>query len=265
MGDAARAQAAGGAAMDIAVADMAELMEEARRLVVLTGAGISTASGIPDFRSPGSPWLANPPTPWRAFLNDPAARREYWRSRRALSGQVAAARPNAAHRALVDLERRGILAGIVTQNFDGLQQDAGSAPERVIELHGTSREAACQSCGARLPMVEVQRRVDAGEEDPRCAACGGLLKSATILFGQPIPRDTLDAALALARSCDLFLVVGSSLRVMPAASLPLLALERGAPLLIVNLEPTPLDDRADVVLHAAAAEALPAVVARLRW
>src|SRR5262249_26108708 len=235
----------------------------ARQLVVLTGAGVSTESGIPDFRSPNSIWSRRPPTAYHAFMQDHAARREYWRTRRELSGVVAHARPNAAHYALAELERRGILAGIVTQNFDGLHQEAGSAPERVVELHGTSREAACQNCGARLPMTEVQARVDAGDDDPRCDDCGGFLKAATILFGQPVPRPALDTALALARTCDLFLVVGSSLRVVPAARLPLLAIERGAPLLILNLEPTPLDDRADVVLCAPAGHALPRLLARL--
>jgi NAD-dependent deacetylase len=246
-----------------AVADMAEFVEDARRLVVLTGAGASTESGIPDFRGPDGIWSRMPPASYRDFLERPEARREYWRLRRALHARVASARPNAAHRALAALERRGILAGIVTQNFDGLHQAAGSSPARVVELHGTSREAACQRCDARLPMEAVQARVDAGEDDPRCA-CGGYLKAATILFGQPLPRPALDAALDLARTCDLFLVVGSSLRVVPAARLPLLALERGVPLLIVNLEPTALDNRADVVLRAPAGEALDRLLAALR-
>jgi NAD-dependent deacetylase len=246
-----------------AVADIVEFLEEARRLVVLTGAGASTESGIPDFRSHDGIWTRAPSTSYRAFMESADARRDYWRLRRDLYPRVAAARPNAAHHALVALERRGILAGIVSQNFDGLHQAAGSSAERVVELHGNSHEAACQTCGARLPMADVQARVDAGDEDPRCA-CGGYLKAATILFGQPLPRPALDAALALARACDLFLVVGSSLRVLPAASLPLVALERNVPLLIVNLEPTPLDDRADVVLRAPAGAALRRVVMALK-
>lgn len=245
-----------------AVADIAEFVADARRLVVLTGAGASTESGIPDFRSPSGIWARNPPTSYRGFMESVAARHDYWRLRRELCGRVAAARPNATHRALAELERRGVLAGTITQNFDGLHQAAGSSPDRVIELHGTSREAACQSCGMRLPIEAVQTRVDAGEIDPRCA-CGGYLKAATILFGQPVPRPALDAALALARMCDVFLVVGSSLRVTPAAHLPRVALERGVPLLIVNLEPTPLDPRADVVLRAPAGQALTRVLAAL--
>ncbi len=244
------------------LADMAEFLEDARHLVVLTGAGISTESGIPDFRSPDSPWRERPPVSYRRFLEDAEARREYWRTRHALAGPIAQARPNAAHDALVELERRGILAGIVTQNVDRLHQEAGASPERVIELHGTTREAACQHCDARLPMEVVQRRVEGGDEDPRCA-CGGPFKAATILFGQPLPAAALAAAHALVEACDLFLVVGSSLRVFPAARLPRLALERGVPLLILNLEPTPLDERADVVLRAPAGQALPALLRRL--
>jgi NAD-dependent deacetylase len=245
-----------------AVADMAEFLAEARRLVVLTGAGASTESGIPDFRGPDGIWTRVSATSYRAFLTDAAARRDYWRLRRELGPTVAAARPNAVHIALAELEWRGILAGILTQNFDGLHQAAGSSPERVIELHGSSREAACQSCGARSPIEPVQARVAAGEEDPRCA-CGGLLKAATILFGQPLPAAALARAQQLAASCDLFLVVGSSLRVNPAARLPLLALERGVPLLIVNREPTRFDERADVALHAQAGPALRAMVDRI--
>lgn len=246
----------------LAVADMAEFVADARRLVVLTGAGASTESGIPDFRSPGGIWTRFPPTPYRRFMQDAEARREYWRLRKELAPRVRAARPNAAHFALAELERRGILAGLVTQNFDGLHQEAGSSPQRVIELHGTSREAECQACGMRQPMAAVQARVDAGEEDPRCV-CGGLMKSATILFGQQLPSAPLDAAHELTRTCDLFLVVGSSLRVYPAAGLPRMALSRGAPLLIVNLEPTPLDDQADVVVRAPAGPTLSLLVASL--
>lgn len=242
------------------VADMAEFLAIAQRLVVLTGAGISTESGIPDFRSPGGVWTRQPPTSYRAFMSDVDARRAYWQLRRELQVQVAAARPNQAHLALAALEQRGILSGLITQNFDGLHQQAGTM--RVIELHGTSHEAACQSCGARLPMAGVQARVDAGDDDPRCA-CGGYLKAATILFGQRVSQPTLDAALALTRSCDLFLVVGSSLRVTPAATLPRLAVQRHIPLLIVNMEPTPLDDDADVVIHAPAGATLARLVAVL--
>lgn len=245
-----------------ALADCVEFLTDARRLVVLTGAGISTESGIPDFRGPAGLWAKHPPASYAMFMGDVAARRDYWRLRRELHGRVAAARPNDGHHALVALERRGGLAGIITQNFDGLHQIAGNTPARVIELHGTSREAACQTCGARQPIDAVQARVTAGEDDPRCP-CGGYLKAATILFGQRVPDGPLAAALELARTCDCLLVVGSSLRVAPAARLPLVALERHAPLLIINLEPTPLDARADVVLRAPAGQALRQIVTRL--
>src|SRR5229473_1930705 len=204
--------------------DAAELMQQARHIVALTGAGISTESGIPDFRSPGSIWLQEPPVSYQDFLNEPEARLHYWQTRRKLSGQVAAAQPNAAHLALVELERKQRLLGLITQNFDGLHQDAGHPPEHVIELHGTSRFAACTLCGTRSSMAELQQRIDAGEVDPRCSVCGGFLKSATILFGQRLPEAELTRAKTLSAECDLFLVVGSSLKVTPAARLPRLAL-----------------------------------------
>jgi NAD-dependent deacetylase len=241
--------------------DAAELIQQARQIVALTGAGISTESGIPDFRSPGSIWQRYPPTSYQDFINKPEARQNYWQIRRSLSGKVAAAQPNAAHYALVELERRGVLEGVITQNFDGLHQDAGHNPERVIELHGTSRAAACTLCGARSSITELQQRVDAGEVDPRCPDCGGFLKAATILFGQRVPEVELSRAKELAATCDLFLVVGSSLKVMPAATLPRLALHRDIPLIIVNLRPTPLDDAADVVIHEKAGVVLPSLAA----
>ena len=241
--------------------DAAELIQQARRIVALTGAGISTESGIPDFRSHGSIWQRQPTVSYQEFLNNSQARQRYWQTRRNLSVQVAAARPNAAHRALVELERRQILLGVITQNFDGLHQDAGHLPEHVTELHGTSRFAGCTLCGARSSMQELQQRIDAGEVDPSCPVCGGFLKSATILFGQRLPEADLTRAKILSAECDLFLVVGSSLKVTPAATLPHLALEHDAPLIIINLQPTPLDDYADVVIHQRAGLVLPLLVA----
>src|SRR5438105_1275535 len=176
--------------------DASELMKHAQHIVALTGAGISTESGIPDFRSPGSIWQQQPPVSYQDFISKPEARHQYWQTRHRLAAQVAAARPNAAHHALAELEQRQVLLGIITQNFDGLHQDAGHPPEHVIELHGTSRFAACTLCGRRSSMSELEQRVDAGEVDPRCPACGGFLKSATILFGQRVP----EAALARARA-----------------------------------------------------------------
>lgn len=244
--------------------DAAELLQHAERIVVLTGAGISTESGIPDFRSPGSIWQAAPPVNYRDFISKPEARQHYWQTRRNLSTQVAQARPNAAHHALVTLERMQKLLGVVTQNFDGLHQDAGLPRERVIELHGTSREAACTLCGARSAMAEVQQRIDEGEVDPRCQECGGYLKSATILFGQRVPEAELTQAKEWAASCDLFFVIGSSLKVSPASILPRLALSRDVPLIILNLQPTVYDSLADVVFHEKAGEILPQLIAMLK-
>ena len=240
--------------------DAVELMQQAQQIVALTGAGISTESGIPDFRSPGSIWRDNPPVSYREFISNAQARRNYWQTRRNLSAQVAAARPNAAHLALAELERRDVLLGIITQNFDGLHQDAGNEAERVVELHGTSRVAACTLCGTRSSMVELQRRIDAGEVDPQCPSCGGYLKTATILFGQRVPEAELARARELVSTCDLFLVVGSSLKVTPAANLPRLALQRNVPLIIINLQPTPLDAYADVVISEKAGIVLPRIV-----
>src|SRR2546421_3039397 len=240
--------------------DAAELLQHASRIVSLTGAGISTESGIPDFRSPGSVWQLQTPVSYHDFINKAESRQQYWQTRYQLSSQVKEARPNAAHRALVDLERRGLLLGVITQNFDGLHQDAGNSEERVIELHGTSRAAACTLCGARSSITELQERVDAGAVDPRCPACGGFLKAATILFGQRVPDTELARARELAAACDLFIVVGSSLKVMPAAMLPRLALSRNVPLIIINLQPTSLDSSADVALAEKAGLALPKLV-----
>jgi NAD-dependent deacetylase len=243
--------------------DAAELMQQAKRIVALTGAGISTESGIPDFRSPGSIWLQQPPVSYHDFISKTEARQQYWQSRRNLSAQVAGARPNAAHLALAELERKQLLQGIITQNFDGLHHDAGNNAERIVELHGTSRAAACTLCGKRSPIKELQQRIDAGEIDPVCPDCGGFLKSATILFGQRVPEAELTRAREFAAACDLFLVVGSSLKVTPAATLPRIALKNYVPLIIINLQPTPLDDYADVVIHEKAGGVLPPLVALL--
>lgn len=243
--------------------DAAELMQQAKRIVALTGAGISTESGIPDFRSPGSIWQKQPPVSYHAFISKPEARQQYWQTRSSLSGQVATARPNAAHLALAELERKQRLLGIITQNFDGLHHDAGNHAQRIVELHGTSRSAACTLCGQRSSIKELQQRVDAGEVDPTCPDCGGFLKTATILFGQRVPEAELTRAREYSATCDLFLVVGSSLKVTPAANLPRLALQNNVPLIIINLQPTPLDDYADVVINEKAGTVLPTLVASL--
>ncbi len=243
--------------------DAIELMKHAQRIVALTGAGISTESGIPDFRSPGSIWQKQSSVSYQDFISKPEARQKYWQTRRNLYEQVMAAKPNAAHLALADLEKKERLLGVVTQNFDGLHHDAGNNPRHIVELHGTSRAAACTHCGQRSSIRELQQRIDAGEVDPLCPDCGGFLKAATILFGQRVPDEELSRAKELAFACDLFLVVGSSLKVNPAAFLPRIALKNDVPLIIINLQPTHLDDYAEVVINEKAGVVLPPLVASL--
>jgi NAD-dependent deacetylase len=244
------------------LADAHRLIAGASRIVALTGAGISTDSGIPDFRGPQGVWTKNPGAEKMAtlqhYLADPDVRRLSWKNR---SGSPAwTAQPNAGHRALVDLERSGRLLALVTQNIDELHQQAGSDPERVIELHGTMRWVVCWSCGDRRPMADALERVNAGEDDPACLLCGGILKSATISFGQNLDPSVLQRAEQAALACDLMLAVGSSLSVWPAAGLVPLAKQRGAGVVILNGEPTPYDDLADVVLRGSISDVLPAVV-----
>jgi NAD-dependent deacetylase len=237
-------------------------LPRATAITVLTGAGISTDSGIPDFRGPQGVWTRDPSaaalSSLDSYLADPDVRRRAWRARR--DHPAWHARANQGHAALVDLERAGRLRAIVTQNIDGLHQAAGSSPESVIEIHGTMREAECLTCGLRTPMPEVLARVDAGEQDPPCPACGGIQKSATISFGQALRTEVLDAAILAARSCDLFLAVGTSLTVQPAAGLCLEAVDQGARLVILNAQPTPYDEVADAVLRAPIGESLPTLV-----
>lgn len=243
---------------------MADWLRHARAVTALTGAGISTGSGIPDFRGPRGLWTTGPSaaalSSIDAYLADPEVRRRAWRSRR--DHPAWSARPNAGHRALVDLERAGKLHAIVTQNVDGLHQRAGSALERVIEVHGTVFFAECLSCGVRTPMQEVLARVAAGEDDPPCRDCGGIQKSATISFGQTLDPRVFDAAVRAARACDLFLALGSSLTVHPAAGLYGEAVDHGARLVIVNAQPTPYDEIADAVIRRPIGEVLPSLVAR---
>ncbi|TDD36759.1 NAD-dependent deacetylase [Nonomuraea terrae] len=232
---------------------------------VLTGAGISTDSGIPDYRGPQGVWTKNPQAAVTAtidrYLADPEVRRAAWQAR--LGHPAWEARPNAAHRALVDLERAGLLRALVTQNIDELHQRAGSSPEKVIELHGTMRRAECLSCDLVTPMSEVLARVAAGEDDPPCPRCGGIQKSNTISFGQELKPEVIDAAIEAARSCGLFVAVGTSLTVHPAAGLCGVALDAGAELVIVNAEPTPYDPFADRVVREPIGQALPALVKEL--
>ena len=239
----------------------AELVDASSRVVVLTGAGISTDSGIADFRGPQGVWTKDPEAEKRAdiryYLSDPEIRKAGWRAR--LTSPVFDAEPNAGHRAVVELERRGKLLAIVTQNVDGLHQKAGSDPDKVIEVHGTAHFVTCWSCGETAPMERALARVRAGEEDPPCRTCGGILKSATISFGQSLVPEVIDAAQRAALKCDLMLVVGSTLVVYPAAGIVPLAVQTGARLIIVNDQPTEFDELADVVLRAPISEVLPRI------
>ena len=242
----------------------AALLGGVRDLVVLTGAGVSTESGIPDFRSPGGLWTRYDPTKltFDRFCSSAETRRQYWEMGNELYPALRDAQPNAAHRVLAALERRGGLRRIVTQNVDGLHQRAGSSAGAIIEIHGTALEVGCLSCGARQDRGSVQARFAAGEHDLRCP-CGGLLKPATISFGQAMPERETAMAFADAAAADVFLVVGSSLAVYPAADLPRVAVEKGAPLVIVNRDPTPYDEVAEVVLHASAGPTLGAIAVQL--
>jgi len=239
-----------------------ELTEKASRITVLTGAGISTDSGIPDFRGPNGVWTKNPSagrtSSLKYYLADPEVRRMAWRNR--LESPAWSAEANAGHLALVALERQGRLVALLTQNIDELHQRAGSDPAIVVELHGTMRWVQCWSCRRRGPMQSVLDRVRGGDEDPHCLTCGGILKSATISFGQSLEPAVLVRAERAALGCDLFVAVGSSLSVQPAAALVPLARRGGASLIILNGEPTPYDRVADAVLRGSISDLLPALV-----
>ena len=238
------------------------LLNHANRIVVLTGAGISTDSGIPDFRGPQGLWTRDPEaeklSDIRYYLSDPEIRKKAWRSR--VESPAMGSRPNSGHCALVVLEQRGVLDTLVTQNIDGLHQLAGNTAERVIEIHGTMRFVRCMSCSYRVPMGVVLERLNAGEADPACPECGGILKSATISFGQNLVPEDLAQAEEAAQRCDLLLAVGSTLSVYPVAGLVPLAKQSGAKIVIVNGEPTAMDSLADAVLYGGIGELLPSLI-----
>lgn|GEM_PF-61068 len=254
--------AGGTAPWDADVQAARRLVLAARRVVALTGAGVSTGAGIPDFRGPNGVWTKDPAaerlSTLEAYLSDPEVRRRAWQGR--LTSPVWTAAPTLGHRAFVDLERTGRLELLVTQNIDGLHQLAGSDPERVVEIHGTMREVVCMSCGRREPAGPTLARVAAGEEDPDCRGCGGILKSATISFGQSLVAADLARAETAARRADLLLAAGTSLGVYPAAGLVPLAAAHGARVVIVNAEPTPFDHVADAVVRGSTTAVLPAVL-----
>jgi NAD-dependent deacetylase len=243
-------------------ARLAELFSWARRPVVFTGAGVSTESGIPDFRSPGGVWDRYDPAEmtYANFMGSERGRRRYWQVGREVYPIIRSARPNAAHDAIAALFRRGRLDCCITQNVDDLHQRAGLPPDRVIELHGNATRARCLACGAPYTRDEVHGWLADGVDVPACPACGGVVKPATVLFGEPMPRRAMEDAERRARACDLFVVVGSSLAVYPAAYVPRHARDAGATLVIVNLTPTPCDGRADLVVRGRASEVLAALV-----
>lgn len=235
---------------------------DAERITVLTGAGISTDSGIPDFRGPQGVWTKNPAaeksSTLQHYVADPEVRRTAWQMR--LESPLWTAQPNAGHRAVTTLEHGGRLQAVVTQNIDELHQRAGTNPEVVIEVHGTAWWTRCLSCDDRRTMAEALDRVRAGEADPPCLACGGIIKSDTISFGQQLVPDVIDRAFAVSRQCDLLLAVGSTLSVYPAASCVPVAQSTGARVVIVNGGPTEMDPVADAVLRGPISELLPAIV-----
>ena len=240
-----------------------DLLGRARRIVALTGAGISTDSGIPDFRGPNGLWTKNPEAEKQAtlsyYVSDPEIRKRSWQWRLQTAGDRF--EPNPGHRALVDLERAGSLELLITQNVDGLHLTAGTSPGKLVEIHGTTRDVVCLSCEEQAPMERALERVRAGEEDPACRSCGGILKSATISFGQGLVADDLARADAAARRADLVLAVGTTLGVYPIANVVPLAKAHGADVIIVNGGPTEMDDLADVRLEGSISELLPRLVA----
>lgn len=228
---------------------LGDMIASAKIIVPFTGAGISTECGIPDFRSPGGIWTRNRPIPFDEFVASQDARDESWRRRFAMEEVFAAARPGRGHRALAALHRAGKVPAVITQNIDNLHQASGFAPDRVIELHGNTTYARCIGCGQSYQLDWVKRSFDQDGSAPNCTACDEPVKTATISFGQPMPEDEMQRASALAQACDLFIAIGSSLVVWPAAGFPMMARNAGARLVIINREPTEQDDIADLVIR----------------
>ena len=245
---------------------VADMVLESKRLVVFTGAGVSTESGVSDFRSPGGIWDRFDPSElnYQTFMASEAGRERYWQFSRALWPEIALAQPNPGHHAIAEFHRLGRLECVITQNIDNLHQRSGVPAEKVIELHGTMKWVNCLECGQRYPREQIQARLDAGTKVPRCDSCGGIIKPATVSFGQPMPeRETRQAESAAAAS-DLFLSVGSSLVIYPAAQMPLIAKDNGAKLVIINLTPTPHDGHADIVINQKTGPVLSAIAERVK-
>ncbi|RPJ39835.1 MAG: NAD-dependent deacylase [Deltaproteobacteria bacterium] len=251
---------------DPLIRQVADWIRKAQKVIVFTGAGVSTESGIPDFRSPGGVWQKYNPEDfyYQKFISSEASREKYWQMSREFYEPLKNAEPNEAHRAIAQLEKLGKLDCVITQNIDNLHQRAGSSPEKVIELHGTAVSVSCLSCRKKYPREEIQARLLRGARVPLCDACGGILKPDTVSFGQPMPPRETAESFDRARSCDLFIVIGSSLVVQPAASLPLEAKEHGAKLVMINRDPTYHDVYADAVIHGSAGEVMRRIVEAVR-
>jgi NAD-dependent deacetylase len=236
--------------METGIARLRELVNAARVIVPFTGAGISTECGIPDFRSPGGLWTRYQPIPFDQFMASAAMRDESWRRRFAMEAQFSTARPGRGHVALASLHGVGKIPAVITQNIDNLHQVSGFAADKVVELHGNTTYATCLDCGRRHELAWVRERFEADGRAPGCDSCGGFVKTATISFGQAMPEDAMRRAQALAAGCDLFLAIGSSLVVWPAAGFPMMAKKSGARLIVLNREPTDFDDMADLVIRS---------------
>jgi NAD-dependent deacetylase len=245
---------------------VSDIIIKSKKLVVFTGAGISTESGVSDFRSPGGIWDRFDPSElnFQSFMASEAGREKYWQFSKVLWPEIANAKPNPGHYAIAELHRLGKLDCVITQNIDNLHQKSGVPEEKVIELHGTLKWVTCLECGQRYPREEIQARLDSGIKVPRCDSCSGIMKPATVAFGQPMPERETRQAEIRAAACDLFLVAGSSLVVYPAAQMPLIAKDSGAKLVIINLTPTPHDRYADIVINEKTGPVLSQIVDQLK-
>ena len=242
--------------MQTQVQALAQMLDGCERIVVFTGAGISTESGISDFRSPGGIWTRMSPIYYQDFISSEEARRESWRRKIAVDKEMVGAKPNRGHRVIAELVHRGKVSTVITQNIDGLHQESGVPEELLIELHGNTTYAKCLDCGDRYELAPIMETFEKDETLPVCGKCQGMIKTATISFGQPMPEVEMARAEMEARACDLLIAIGSSLVVYPAAALPAIAKNEGAKMMILNREPTELDRLADLVLNAEIGETL---------
>ncbi len=252
--------------MDEIIKQVAQLIINSKRMVIFTGAGLSTESGIPDFRSPGGVWDRYNPEDFyfQKFISNEKSREKYWLMASEMYEPMKKAKPNLAHLAIAEMEKMGKLDSVITQNIDGLHHKAGNSVEKIIELHGTAMYVTCLTCNKKYDRDEIQSRIREGIKVPYCDDCGGPLKPATISFGQAMPERETQEAYNRSSTCDLFIVIGSSLVVQPAASMPLVAKRNGAKLVIINRDPTPYDDMADVVIHAQAGPTMSAILEEVK-